>query len=201
MYFFYGSPAPGYQIIEAVGNNGFHTSAPAVVNIMCNHWLGIVGGILAVLGVVAAPITSGDTAFRSARLIIAEAFGISQRPVAKRLLIGLPLFFGSMLLLLWQIENPNGFNTIWQYFGWSNQTLSVFMLWTATVYLARQRKPYVITLIPALFMTCVCATFLCVSKIAFGLSEPVSYTVGLLALVLAAVWFMVWYRKNISSKQ
>lgn len=201
MYFFYGNPAPGYELIEAVGNNGFHTSAPAVVNIMCNHWLGVVGGVLAVLGVVAAPITSGDTAFRSARLIISEAFGISQRPIPKRLLVGLPLFLGSMALLYWQVENPNGFNTIWQYFGWSNQTLSVIMLWAATVYLAQRRKPYLITLIPALFMTSVCASFLCVSHIAFGLPEGISYTIGAVVTVIALIWFTMWYRKTLNNKQ
>jgi carbon starvation protein CstA len=195
MYFFYGEPAPGYQLIEAIGNNGFATNEPNVVNIMCNHWLGVVGGILAVLGVVAAPITSGDTAFRSARLIIAESFGISQKPIAKRLLISIPLFAASMALLIWQVENPNGFRTIWQYFGWSNQALATFMLWTATVYLVQRNKPYLITLIPSLFMTAVCVTFLCISKIAFGWDETLSYCLGGIATVIAAVWFFTWYNK------
>jgi carbon starvation protein CstA len=195
MYFFYGEPAPGYQLIEAIGNNGFATNEPNVVNIMCNHWLGVVGGILAVLGVVAAPITSGDTAFRSARLIIAESFGISQKPIAKRLLISIPLFAASMALLIWQVENPNGFRTIWQYFGWSNQALATFMLWTATVYLVQRNKPYLITLIPSLFMTAVCVTFLCISKIAFGWDETLSYCLGGIAMVIAAVWFFTWYNK------
>ena len=123
------------------------TSAPAVVNIMCNSWLGLTGGILAILGVVAAPITSGDTAFRSARLIIAEAFHIEQRPIPKRLLVSLPLFGASLALLIWQVEDANGFNTIWQYAGWSNQALAVFMLWAITVYLVRQKKNYWIRLV------------------------------------------------------
>ena len=139
-WFFYGSPAPGYELIAAV-NTGFSTSAPAVVNIVCNDWLGVAGAILALLGVVAAPITSGDTAFRSARLIIGEWLHIDQRPIIKRLAICLPLFISSIAMLVWQIENPDGFNIIWQYFGWANQTLSVFTLWTLTVYLVRQHKP------------------------------------------------------------
>lgn len=196
MYFFYGEPTPGYQLIEAVGNNGFATSEPALVNIICNDWLGVVGGILAVLGVVAAPVTSGDTAFRSARLIIAEAFKINQKPIVKRLMVCIPLFAVSLCLLIWQIQDANGFKTIWQYFGWSNQTLAVFMLWTATVYLVRHKKPFIITLIPALFMTTVCATFLCISKIAFGLPETISYTVGIVAGIVALVWFCVWYSKE-----
>ena len=196
MYFFYGEPAPGYQIIEAVGNKGFLTSAPAVVNIMCNSWLGLTGGILAILGVVAAPITSGDTAFRSARLIIAEAFHIEQRPIPKRLLVSLPLFGASLALLIWQVEDANGFNTIWQYAGWSNQALAVFMLWAITVYLVRQKKNYWITLIPALFMTCVCTTFLFISKLAFHLPEGIAYIAGGVCLVIAAVWFCAWMINN-----
>ena len=171
-WFFYGSPAPGYELIAAV-NTGFSTSAPAVVNIVCNDWLGVAGAILALLGVVAAPITSGDTAFRSARLIIGEWLHIDQRPIIKRLAICLPLFISSIAMLVWQIENPDGFNIIWQYFGWANQTLSVFTLWTLTVYLVRQKKPYIITLIPALLMTTVCTTFLFVSKQAFHLPENI----------------------------
>ena len=194
-WFFYGSPAPGYELIAAV-NTGFSTSAPAVVNIVCNDWLGVAGAILALLGVVAAPITSGDTAFRSARLIIGEWLHIDQRPIIKRLAICLPLFISSIAMLVWQIENPDGFNIIWQYFGWANQTLSVFTLWTLTVYLVRQKKPYIITLIPALLMTTVCTTFLFVSKQAFHLPENIGYLLGILCLVVALVWFIVWYRKE-----
>ena len=192
-YFFYGSPAPGYQVIEAAQATAFHTAAPSVVNIICNDWLGVVGGILAMLGVVAAPITSGDTAFRSARLIIADFVKLDQKPIAKRLHVSVPLFVLAILLLLWQIENPNGFNIIWQYFGWANQTLSVFTLWAITVFLARADKPYIITLVPALFMTTVCATFIFVSKQALHLGETVSYILGGCVLVIAVVWFAVWY--------
>lgn len=195
-YFFYGDPAPGYMLIDAARESGFHTSAPAVVNMICNDWLGVAGGILALLGVVAAPITSGDTAFRSARLIISEFIKMEQKSVVKRLYICIPLFVISILLLFWQIENPDGFNTIWQYFGWANQALSVFTLWTLTVYFVRERKPYIITLIPALFMTTVCSTFLFISKQAFHLDEDVSYSLGAIVFVVALVWFVVWYRKG-----
>ena len=195
MWFFYGDPTPGYELI-AGAEKGFYTSAPAVVNLVCNDWLGVVGAILAMLGVVAAPITSGDTAFRSARLIVAEWLKLNQRPIAKRLIICIPMFGLSIAMLIWQIENPDGFNTIWQYFGWSNQALSVFTLWTLTVYLVRNKKPFWITLIPALFMTTVCSTFLMVSKIAFNLPGSIGYPIGLASLVVAIVWFCVWYRKE-----
>ena len=185
-WFFYGDPAPGYTLIEGA-TKGFSTSAPAVVQLVCNDWLGVAGAVLAMLGVVAAPITSGDTAFRSGRLIVAEW-------LKKRLYICVPMFAASIVMLIWQIENPDGFNTIWQYFGWSNQALSVFTLWTLTVYLVREHKPYIITLIPALFMTTVCSTFLFVSKQAFNLGT-LGYVLGGLCLVVAVIWFFVWYRK------
>ena len=196
MWFFYDAPQPGYAQIGGTVANGLHTSAPVVVNLVCKDWLGIVGGVLAMLGVVAAPITSGDTAFRSARLIIAQALKLSQRAKKNRLYICVPLFAASFAMLVWQMENPDGFNTIWQYFGWANQTLSVFALWTITVYLAREKKPYIITLVPALFMTCVCTTFFMVSKTALGLPYAVGYGVGATALAVAAVWFVVWLKKS-----
>ena len=194
-WFFYGSPAPGYELIEGA-TKGFQTSAPAVVSLVCNDWLGVAGAILAMLGVVAAPITSGDTAFRSGRLIVAEWLKLDQRPIPKRLYICVPLFACSLAMLFWQVENPDGFNTIWQYFGFSNQALSVFTLWTITVYLVRQKKAFWITLIPALFMTTVCSTFLFVSKQALHLPESVGYPLGGLCLLVAIVWFCIWYRKE-----
>ena len=160
-----------------------------------NDWLGVVGAVLAMLGVVAAPITSGDTAFRSGRLIVAEWLKLDQRPIPKRLYICIPMFACSIAMLIWQIENPDGFNTIWQYFGFSNQALSVFTLWTITVYLVRNKKCFWITLIPALFMTTVCSTFLFISKQTFHLPEAIGYPLGVACLLVAIVWFALWYRK------
>ena len=193
MYFFY-APTPGYEEMQVA--TGFHTSAPAVVNYVCNDWLGVVGGILAMLGVVAAPITSGDTAFRSARLIVAEWLKLNQRSIIHRLYICIPLFLCSIGMLVWQMENPDGFNTIWQYFGWINQTLSVFTLWALTVYLVRAHKPFVITLIPALFMTTVCSTFIFVSKQALHLDPALGYSLGFVCFLVALTWFCAWYKKE-----
>lgn len=195
-YFFYGEPTPGYQLIESV-NNGMQTSAPTVVNIICNDWLGVIGGILALLGVVAAPITSGDTAFRSARLIIAEFLGLEQKSIRKRLYICIPLFASSMVLLLWQISNPDGFNIIWQYFGWANQALSVFTLWALTLYLAQEKKPYIITLIPALFMTTICTMYMLVSKQMLNLDYMLSCIIAVCVAGISIIIFTNWYRKNI----
>lgn len=195
MWFFYDAPQPGYAQIPEAAATGYATSAPMVVQLVCNNWLGVAGGILAMLGVVAAPITSGDTALRSARLIIAQALKFNQKPIANRLYICVPLFVVSFLALEWQINNPDGFNTIWQYFGWANQTLSVFTLWTITVYLTLHHKPYVITLVPAVFMSAVCTSFLVVSKKALGLPTTVGYAVAAGVAVFALVCFFVWKRK------
>ena len=170
-------------------------TAPQVVNLVCSGWLGIVGGTLAVLGVVAAPITSGDTAFRSARLIIAETLHFEQKSIVRRLTISVPLFVASLLLLIWQMENPDGFNVLWQYFGWSNQALSVFTLWMITVYLAHARKAYIITLIPAIFMTVVCTSFLVASPQAIGHAEFTPWVV-LAVIAVSVLWFAAWLKKS-----
>ena len=170
-------------------------TAPQVVNLVCSSWLGIVGGTLAILGVVAAPITSGDTAFRSARLIIAEALHFEQKSMMRRLMISVPLFVASLLLLIWQFKNPDGFNVLWQYFGWFNQALSVFTLWMITVFLARNHKPYIITLIPAVFMTVVCSTFLVASSQALGQPQLTTW-VAIAVAIVAIAWFALWYRSQ-----
>ena len=174
-------------------------AAPVVVTKVSQSWLGVLGGILAVLGVVAAPITSGDTAFRSARLIIADFLHLDQGPMRKRLYIAVPLFILSGLLLWYNIADANGFNVIWRYFGWANQTLSVFMFWTATVYLVLNKPGmyYLIALIPALFMTSVCLTFILVDKIGLGLPVSTIPWIALGTFAISAILFYLWkYRKN-----
>ena len=175
-----------------------NAAAPSIVTAVSKHWLGALGGVLALLGVVAAPITSGDTAFRSARLIIADFLKLEQKSIHRRLYIAVPLFVGSSFLLWYNIADANGFNTIWRYFGWSNQTLSVFMLWTATVYLVKAKggQWYLITLLPALFMTSVCTTFILVDKIGFRLGQDVAPWIGLGTFVISAVLFYLWKNRN-----
>ena len=194
MFFFYGGAGQ-----ELLGQAPEMTmAAPKVVTVVSEGWLGLFGGILALLGVVAAPITSGDTALRSARLIIAEFLHMEQHSIRKRLYICVPLFAATLGLLFFNIENPDGFNVIWNYFGWANQTLAVFTLWTITVYLVQQKKPFVVTFLPAVFMTVVCSTFLVVSKNAFGAPMSAGYVTAVVALVVALVWFFAWYRKYTS---
>jgi carbon starvation protein CstA len=171
-------------------------SAPKVVMEVCKGWLGVAGGVLAVLGVVAAPITSGDTALRSSRLIIADALNMNQKPISKRLMISLPLFLVTFVLLVWQMDNPDSFNTIWKYFGWANQTLSVFTLWSITVYLALKKKLYIITLLPAMFMSFICTTFLVSSRVALGVDISIGYIAGLVVTLVFTIVFFRWHHNK-----
>ena len=164
-------------------------AAPTVVTAVSKTWLGVLGGVLAILGVVAAPITSGDTALRSTRLIIADFLKLDQKPIRNRLFISIPLFIVTALLLWFNISDTNGFNTIWRYFGWANQTLAVFTLWAITVYLLRNKKGmlYLVSGIPAAFMTAVSVTFILVDKVGFRVNADAAPWIGLVTFAAAAV--------------
>lgn len=172
------------------------SDASVVVFDISKGWLGTFGGVLAILGVVAAPITSGDTAFRSARLIVADFLKLEQKSMRKRLYICIPMFLAAMVLLLYSLRDKDGFQTIWQYFAWANQTLSVFTLWAVTVYLTITRRNYWVTLLPALLMTCVCVTYICMDTKYLAQYHGLPYAIGLASVVVAAVWFVVWKHRR-----
>ena len=170
-----------------------------LVNNISLTWMGGFGGILAILGVVAAPITSGDTALRSVRLIVADALHISQKTIMKRTLVTLPLV--ALVFVIMIVP----YDVIWRYFSWLNQLLAVFTLWTLTIWLARIKKPYIITMIPAMFMTAVCTTYilyapeglnLIANALGFSISYPFSYCSGIALALLLAVWFLRLHRKD-----
>lgn len=141
----------GYSGLQVFLGNG----SPAIlVNDISKSWLGTFGGILAILGVIAAPITSGDTALRSARLIAADFMNVKQAKIIKRLAITIPIFVLCFIVMLLP------YDALWRYFAWCNQVLAVFTLWTLTVYLAKGERLYIITLVPALFMTAVTVTYI-----------------------------------------
>ncbi|MBV7388349.1 carbon starvation protein A [Pasteurellaceae bacterium TAE3-ERU1] len=173
---FYDSPALMQQAIDA--------GTPAkVVYDSATHMLGMFGGLLAVLGVVVLPITSGDTSFRAARLIIAEFFKLDQRNIMKRLIIAIPLFVIGFII------SKVDFGVIWRYFGWANQTTAMVMLWTAGAYLYRYGKFHWICTIPATFMTMVSATYLAYAPIGFHLPYDIAVWVGVALTAVAVVCF------------
>lgn len=162
----------GYEELGEYMSGG--KTAGVLVKEISVSWLGTIGGFLALLGVVAAPITSGDTALRSARLIAADIFRFDQTKVWRRLVISIPLFVLTYLIMC--ID----YNVMWRYFAWINQTLAMFTLWAITVWLAKRGKPYIISLIPALFMTVVCVTYIIYAPRpeGFGLSQALATCIG-----------------------
>ena len=158
-------------------------SAAWAVNTIADSTLGIVGSILAILGVVAAPITSGDTAFRSARLIIADVFHIEQRTHWKRLAICTPIFAAGIALTF------INFDVVWRYFAWTNQALASVVLWCIVVYLYREKANYWVALIPAVFMTYICSSFVFVSNqfVGLGATTMAYISGGVLTIALTAL--------------
>lgn len=143
--------------------------------------LGVFGGVLAIAGVVVCPITSGDTAFRSARLILAETLGLKQKKITNRLIITIPLLAVGGFLTWFAIVNDNGFGIVWRYFSWSNQTLAMIALWVATSYLAKKGKyrfGSLLTALPATFMSAVSMTYILAANEGFRLSTDIAYPVG-----------------------
>ena len=166
------------------------SNAAVVVDSITRDWLGPVGGVLAILGVIAAPITSGDTAFRSARLIVADFLHLEQRSISRRLMISVPMFLVAIALLFYSLRDQDGFDMIWRYFAWSNQTLAVFTLWALTVYLAHAGKCYWVTFVPTVFMTMVCSTYLLVAPEGLQLPLEISLAIGVvLTLFVCALFF------------
>ena len=176
-----------------------HSMTPAeIVNFLCQSWMGPVGAILAMLGVVAAPITSGDTALRSARLIFADMVHYDQKPIRNRLFVTLPLFVMSFLILLFSLYNADGFDIIWRYFAWCNQVLATVTLWAISVYLRRKKKCYFVSLIPALFMTMVCCSYILITHDGgFGLSPYLAYSIaGIISTIFLCTFYKMVKQKN-----
>lgn len=150
------------------------------------------GGILALLGVIAAPLTSGDTALRSARLIAADFLHFDQKPMKKRLIISIPIFILTFLIL------QMNFDILWRYFAWCNQTLAVFTLWAITVYLAKKQKMYWISLVPAVFMTAVSVSYILIAPEGFHLTASIAYMGGALVCIFLSLFFLIKRKRLIT---
>ena len=184
-------------------NEALAGGASNVVYEISTGVLGVFGGVLAVAGVVVCPITSGDTAFRSARLILAETFHLEQKKIKNRLLITVPLLVTGGLLTWFAIANANGFQIIWRYFSWSNQTLAMIALWVATAYLLKKGKyrfGSLLTAFPAAFMSAVSLTYIMMASEGFRLGQTVSYISGAIFAITLFVIYLVFLirsqRKN-----
>ena len=203
---------PEHQLYGIDGLKAFAQQHPGeniaalVVDTVSRSWLGRIGGLLAIIGVIAAPITSGDTALRSARLIVADFMHLDQRKIFIRLMIAMPLFlavFGMVFV---------DFGIVWRYFAWTNQTLAVFTLWAATIFLYRQsltadnriqRYGYGITLLPALFMTMVSVSYIFIAPEGFRFAEHgwsgIAYLIAAAVTIILLGLFIAWTRRQKNS--
>ena len=181
------------------GAEGLNAAAEAgktpaiIVDVICNSWLGRLGAIIAIVGVVVCPITSGDTAFRSMRLIIADALKFNQKPIKNRLIVSVPIFVVAYLLC-----NVD-FSTIWKYVGIGNQVLATITLWTAATYLAKKGKAHWMMSLPATFLSIVCTTYFLIAPYKVGglhLSPTISYPVGAIVGIGLFVLFITKITKN-----
>ena len=171
-------------------------NAAIIVNHITNDWLGSIGGLLAILGVIAAPISTGDTALRTARLIAADFLKMPQKRLKHRLILTIPIFTLTILLIYWSSSDFGGFDVIWRYFAWFNQTLSVFTLWAITIYLTQINKQYLVTLIPAIFMTYVTVSYLFIAPECLNLGSNIAYLSGGIFTVITLIMFINWKYKN-----
>ena len=189
---FYGST----QLLNEALSNG----ASDVVYEISTDVLGVFGGVLTVAGVIICPITSGDTAFRSARLVLAETLKLDQKIIRNRLLITIPLLVIGGGLTWFAIVNDDGFQIVWRYFSWSNQTLAMIALWVSTAHLLKKGKyrfGSLITALPASFMSAVSLTYLLRSDEGFEISTDIAYPVGIaFAVVLFVIYLVFLIRKN-----
>ena len=179
---FYGATGGLNEALTNLGQSG-------VVYDISTGMLGAVGGLLAIVGVIACPITSGDTAFRSARLILSEMFHLNQKPIKNRLIVTIPLL--GVAAVLTQLD----FNVLWRYFSWSNQTLAMISLWVATAYLLKthsNKMTSLVTAVPAAFMSAVSMTYILMANEGFKLGAGVGYPVG---CVFAAACFAFYLTK------
>lgn len=173
--------------VMKLGLASYQTSTTEVVGIVANNILGSIGGIIAIIGVIVLPITSGDTALRSLRLMLSDTFHIDQSKRRNRLSVSLVIFAVVALLLVFSKVNSGGFNILWRYFAWANQTIAVFAFAMIAVYMMKNKKPFIMALLPGMFYMFVISSFILNASIGFGLSWTVSYIIaGVLTVIYGA---------------
>jgi carbon starvation protein CstA len=167
-----------------------NAQAADIVDIICRSWLGKAGAVIAIIGVVVCPITSGDTAFRSLRLSVADIFKCDQKPIVKRLLVSLPIFVVAFFFC--KVD----FSTAWNYLGIANQTLAASVLWIGAAYLIKKGRAHWMCSLPAAFLTFVCVSFLIVAPLGLGLAPVVGYVAGAVAGLSLLTFCIIKGRKT-----
>lgn len=184
------------SVVDVTGKSGV-----AIVSIIANTWFTPAIAVITILGVISAAVTSGDTALRSARLIIADFLHYDQKPIKNRLIVAIPMFVVTAVVLVYSIADTSGFDMIWRYFAWANQVIAMVTLWAITVYLAKEKKNYIFSLIPAMFMTMVTMTYIFEFPAGkyiegVGFSSVVAPIIAGCITILFTVLFFNFRRKN-----
>ena len=169
-----------------------NAQAADIVDMICKSWLGKVGAVIAILGVVICPITSGDTAFRSLRLSVADFLKYDQKPIVKRLVVCLPIFVAAFFFC--KVD----FSTAWSYLGIANQILASLVLWTGAAYLINKGRAHWMCSIPATFLTFICVCFLMVAPLGFGLAPVVGYIAGAAVAIPAFIFCVMKGRRSVT---
>ena len=170
----------GWGYFESVDGALRQISPTSVVGVICRNMLGDIGGMIAIIGVIILPITTGDTALRSLRLVTAETFHIKQKNAVQRILLAAPIFTVALALLIWAKNDPNGFNVIWKYMGWANQTVSIFATSSIMIYMMHHGKTKYVWMpaIPLLFYSFVTTSYLLSAPEGFSLDITLSYIIS-----------------------
>ena len=167
-----------------------NAEAADIVDMICRSWLGKVGAVIAILGVVICPITSGDTAFRSLRLSVADFLKYDQKPVIKRLTVCLPIFVAAFFFC--KVD----FSTAWSYLGIANQILATIVLWTGAAYLINKGRAHWMCSLPATFLTFICVSFLITAPLGLGLAPVIGYVAGAAVALPLLIWCILFARKK-----
>lgn len=195
------------NVMNLTGVGEYLYNATNMVGAISRNFLGNIGGVLAILGVIILPITSGDTAFRAVRLMLAERFNMSQKEYSNRIKLTLAIFIPAIGILIFAKTNANGFNLLWRYFGFTNQLVAVFALAMATVYLNTHKKNIIVTLVPFVFYTFIVSAYILNAKLGFGLeshlgkdpnSYVISYPIAAVITIVATTSLLLYMRKNAS---
>lgn len=197
MAFFKVDGSEGWELLNSIGGNS------TTVMEICKGLLGPVGTVLAIIGVVICPITSGDTALRSCRLIVGEVFKLDQKKIVNRIILTLPLFACVVGISIWNFLDPNNFNILWRWFAWSNQVLAAIALWVATGYLylsAKNKWLSLFTAIPAQFMSAVVITYI-LAEPQFALGRFIPYSIAVIIGGSISLLFGAFYIFKLLTKK
>ncbi|MBO4396247.1 MAG: carbon starvation protein A [Eubacterium sp.] len=191
----WAAAAMGAMYMGIADADALHGAPTSVVGIVARDMLGSIGGVIAIVGVIVLPITSGDTALRSLRLIIGDALHIDQTKKKNCLPMALVIFGVVAAVLIYAKMDSNGFNILWRYFSWANEVTAVFAFTLITAYMIKNKMPYLIALLPGCFYCYVCISYILNAKIGLHMSWTVAYIVSAVLTVAYAIW-IIWFSRR-----